>query len=300
MIDLNKIAALAEKAVATGTDMTQAQQGGGDYTPPPEGPCNLRLISYIELGKHAKTIKGVTKVTARVQLVFEVSGKRYPAVTNETTGEVMPVRITIEENLSLNEKANFFKLFTRMNYAGKAKHMAQLVGQAFRGTVVHDKWKGKDGKERITAALRDASGYTVVPPRVEDEDSETGYRVVEVAPAISQYRVFLWDHADMDQWTGLFIDGQYPERKDDKGVVTAPAKSKNVIQNRIKLAVNFTGSPIHTLLVAGGLPLDLPEPETGDDADGAPERDETLDIPGQTAAATPTGAAAADALNGIV
>lgn len=304
-MDMSKIAALAAQAVAKGVDMTQATQGGGDYTPPPEGWANLRFISYIECGKHEKVTKGVKKTTERVMLTFELSGKLYPVNEN---GE--PARITIEENLSLNDKANFYKLFTRMNYAGKAKHMAELLGEAFRGRVCHDKWAGKDGKERITAQLRDKeTGYTIVPPRVEvpkmdDEGAPTGeveVRNVTVAPAISPLKCFLWNFADMEQWAGLFIEGEYPERKNDKGEVTAPAKSKNVLQNKIKLAKNFTGSVMHTLLVAKGGPIDIPDAEDGNDPDAPESFDDVPDAPtGPVTQATPSGVAADDALAGIV
>lgn len=270
-MDATKIAALAAQAVAKGVDMTKAQQGGGDYTPPPEGPCNLRFISYIEIGKQARKVKGVEQIKPRCLLTFEVSGAKYPV---SESGE--PIRITIEETLSLNEKANFFKLFTRMNYDGKAQHITQLLGGAYRGRIVHDKWQGQDGKEKITAVLRNDAGYTITPPRVEvekmDEDGnptgEVEVRNVTVAPAISPLKAFLWDFCDMDQWNSLFIDGEYPARTNDKGEVTHPAKSKNVLQARIKQAKNFVGSPIHTLLASNGKSLDIPDAE--DPADAAP------------------------------
>ena len=266
-IDFN---ALGAQAAADGKDMTKAQTGGGgDYVPPAPGPCRLRFVAYVELGKHKVVTVGKTKVQDRVQLVFEVSGPKHPAKVTES-GEKIPARITITENLSLNEKANFFKLFTRMNYAGGAKHMAQLLGKAYLGTIVHDNWTGKDGKPQISAKLRDEQGYTIRPPQVED--IETGeYRTVPVDEPISALRCFIWDHADMDQWNSLFIDGEYPERKNDKGEVTAPAKSKNVLQDAVRTAENFKGSKIDTLLGNGGKDLDLPAPESGRaalDADG--------------------------------
>jgi hypothetical protein len=64
----------------------------------------------------------------------------------------------------------------------------------------------------------------------------------------------------------LFIEGEYPERKDDKGNVTSPARSKNVFQNAIKNAVNFKGSPIYTLLAQNGQSLDIPTVDEQEDA----------------------------------
>ena len=296
MIDFK---ALGAKAAAEGKDMTKAVQGGGgDYEPPAAGPCRLRLIAYIELGKQKGTFQGKPVVKEKVQLVFELSGpKHQPKVMDD--GTKLPHRITVTENLSLNEKANFFKLFTRMNYAGAATHMAQLVGEAYLGTVYHRTYKGRDGKDRIAVDLSNkADGYSIRPPRFEDP--ETGeLRVIAVDPPISALRCFLWDYADKEQWDSLFIDGEYPERKDDKGVVVAKAKSKNVLQHAVLRAVNFDGSPLHALLAAGGGTIDIPDAEDG--ADAAPESaGEALAGAAASAGTEKPASAAADPLAGVV
>ena len=250
--------ALGAKAAAEGADQTKSVAGGSDYAPPAAGPGLCRLIGYVELGKQRGSFKGVPTIKEKVQLIFELVGKRHPP-RELPDGTKIPVRITVEENLSVNVKANFFKLFQRMNYRQDAQHFAQLLGDGFKCEVVHDKWTGKDGKERTDAVLRNEAGYTIAPPRKDDEDSETGWVNIEVPAALSDIRCFLWEQADMAQWGSLFIEGEYPERKDDKGVVTAKAKSKNVFQNAIKSAVNFQGSPMHALLLGLGQPLDLPD-----------------------------------------
>lgn len=256
--------ALGAKAVANGADQTKAVTGGGDYAPPAAGPGMARFIGYVECGKQRGMMKGKEEIKEKVMLIFELVGKRHA-----TDAEAQPHRITVTETYSLNEKANFFKLFQRMNYRQDAQHIVQLLGEGFKVEVVHDTWKDRMGKDRIDATLRNAGGHTIAPPRKEDEDSETGWVDIAVPPARSDLRCFLWNEADLEQWGSLFIEGEYPERKDDKGVVTAPAKSKNVLQNKIKGAVNFNGSPIHTLLLAGGVPLDLPAPgEDMDDVSG--------------------------------
>ena len=287
--------ALGAKAAAAGTNMTVAQTGGGDYTPPAAGPALCRFVGYVEIGKQKTNFKGVPGVKEQVQLVFELVGKRHATGDDE-----QPHRVTITESFSLNEKANFFKLFQRMNYRQDVQHIAQLLGEGFKCEVVYDKWVGKDGKERTDVVLRNAAGYTIAPPRKEDEDSETGWVDVTVPAARSTIRCFLWNHADMEQWGGLFIEGEYPERKNDKGEVTAPAKSKNVLQNKIKSAVNFIGSPIHTLLVAGGAKLDLPE--VGEDPDMGNERADNIQAQPALAngAQSSTTSPSNDALGGIV
>ena len=252
--------ALGAKAASNGADQTKAVTGGGDYAPPAAGPALVRFIGYIECGKHKIMSMGKATIKDRVLLIFELTGKRHAPAEGQ-----QPHRITITENYSLNEKANFFKIFNRMNYRQDAQHIVQLLGEGFKAEVFHDKWTGKDGKERVEASLRNDSGYTISPPRKEDEDSETGWVDVAVPMHTSPLRCFLWNEADMEQWGGLFIEGEYPERKNDKGEVTAPAKSKNVLQHKVMAATNFIGSPIHTLLTANGAKLDLPAP--GEDPD---------------------------------
>jgi hypothetical protein len=288
MIDFK---ALGAKAVANGADQTKSVAGGGDYTPPAAGPGLARFVGYVEIGKQAGTMKGKPTLKEKVLLIFELVGKRHAVAEGE-----QPHRITIEETYSLNEKANFFKLFQRMNYRQDAQHIVQLLGEGYKVEVVHDKWTGKDGKERTSAVLRNEAGYTIAPPRKEDEDSETGWVDVAVPAAQSSLRCFLWNEADMAQWGSLFIEGEYPERKDDKGNVTAPAKSKNVLQSRIVHAKNYQGSPIHTLLAASGVALDLPAP--GED----PDKREDEETPAAQTPATPAAKVAStdDALGGIV
>lgn len=300
MVDFAKLAA---KAVAAGADQTKAVQGGGgDYAPPAAGPGLARFVGYIEVGKQKGTFKGQPTIKEKVKLVFELVGKRHPP-TEGANGEKIPQRITVTESYSLNEKANFFKLFQRMNYKQDAQHIVQLLGAGFKVEVIHDTWTDRQGKERKDAVLKNASGYTIAPPRKEDEDSETGWVDIAVPAALSAPKCFLWEHADMEQWVSLYIDGEYPERRDDKGVVVTPAKSKNVFQNTIMAATNFVGSPMHTLLVAAGAKLDLPAVGDHDD-----ERDEgNGPAPAPTANGTTAGAAAPltpspsdDALTGIV
>ena len=286
--------ALGAKAASLGANMTVAVAGGGDYEPPAAGPTRLRFVAYVELGKQKGSFQGKATIKDKVQLVFELSGKNHhPDTTND--GVKIPKRISIELNLSLSEKASFFKLFQRMNYKQTATHMAELLGESYKGEVFHREWTGRDGKKNVSAELDNDAGFSIAPPRVEDDDAEGGWKYLEVAAPITPIKCFIWSIADKEQWGSLFIDGEYPERKDASGKVTAPAKSKNILQNKIKRATNFVGSPMHELLVADGTPIDIPAMDEQDD-----------DNPAVGAAATPTPAAVAtgnvkpDALGGIV
>jgi hypothetical protein len=300
------LSAAISKAVAEGADQTVAKTGGGEASIPAAGPCNLRLVAYIELGKHEKEFQGKKKKQDLVSLTFELSGRNHPPV--ESDSGTYPHRITITENLSLNEKARFFKLFQVLNYAGKAKHAAELLGAAFRGRVIHRSYKGRDGKDRTVAELYDKQlgVFTIQAPRVDVTDPETGeptgeQRELKVAEPLSELRCFLWNYADMEQWQSLYIEGEYPERKNEKGEVTAPARSKNQFQLKIRSALNYAGSPIEQLLKNGGKELELPVDGVVDE-DGPDEEADPEGGPAPTPAQTkrPTkGAAKGDPLEGI-
>jgi hypothetical protein len=240
------VAAAAEQSA----DMNVAQKGGGgDYVPPAEGRCGLRFVGYIEIGKQEGTYQGKPKVSDKAFLTFELSGPKWePKVLD--SGEKLPHRITIELNKSLNEKAGYYKLFKAMNWEGKAKIMAQLLGQDFIGRVVHRAYKTKFGKEGVAAELFDkvAGVYTIGAPFVEDMDTGESKRR-NIPPALTELKCFLWDHPSKAMWDSIYIDGEYEERKDEKtGEVTAPAKSKNKYQLAIRAAKNFAGSQIEALV----------------------------------------------------
>lgn len=315
--NLDKYKAMGAAAAAAGADQTKTTAGGGERTILPAGPCRLRFVAYIELGKQKKTVMGKAKVQNTVLLGFEVSGPKHPPRVTDA-GEKLANMVWLEENLSLNEKARFKKLFTVMNYAGSAQHMVQLLGEAYKGTIVHRPWKSDPTKVEAELYDKVKGTFTIEPPRYEKVNPEehenpgpTGeYLPLKVDPAISKIKAFLWDHSDLDDWTALFVEGEWPERKDDKGVVTHKAKSKNVVQNKIKLATNFAGSPIYNLLAAAGGNLDIPDAESGHDPDVTSGDDDTDEAAAAVAAQTaiakaaaakvPVGKAADDQLNNVV
>lgn len=273
-MDIAKIKAKAAEA-AKHTDMTKAKVFEG-REPLAAGPCRLRLVSYIELGKHEKTFKGTKSVKDMVSFTFEVSGPKHPP--REVDGEKFPNLITITETRSLSNKARFFKLVQQLNWKGTETHAAGLVGEAFKGEIIHRKY-AKQGEDKAkpetwTGVAEElynkATGtFTIQPPRVED--AETGeWKMLTVADPIAPYRLFLWEDADMDQWASIFIDGEYPAQEASDGKPAKPAKSKNVLQAKIKSAKNFKDSPIYTLLLNNGQDLDVPDVDEAD----VPEEDD--------------------------
>ncbi len=248
-------AAIAATVATAPVDMSVASKGG-DYVPPAAGSCQLRLVSYLEVGQLEDEWQGVKKYPFEVQVTFELSGKNHEPKKLDD-GTLLPHRITLYLSASkhgyqgqLSEKSGLYKLFRRLNWKGTATHMADLVGEAFLGRVVH---KTSETAKKVRAYLQDDDGFTITPPRFVNPVDDT-ITLVEVAKPVSPLRVFLWNAPEQflkPMWDSLFIDGTW-EAEGDK-----PARSKNVIQERIKSAINFKGSPIHSLLEAGGVTMNL-------------------------------------------
>lgn len=252
------IAAAVAQAAAQTPDMKEAQKGGG-YTPPAEGACFVTLVGYIELGIQivapSKTdpVKYPGGPEEQVQLVFELSGKGHEP--KEVDGKKIPERLSVTLKKSLNEKAWFFKIFNTLNYDKQATHFAQLLGKHFRAKVVHS-----GSKDKIFAGFKESAanggGYTFAPPTYNPVDPETlvpDVTVTKVFPkpeVLTPLKLFLWDFPSKEMWASLYIEGKYDERKDEKtGKVISPARSKNVLQEKIRQASNFKGSPLAELLV---------------------------------------------------
>lgn len=243
---MSSIAARLAKAKAVGPNMNEAQTGGGgDYTPPAAGVARLRLVGYYELGEHTEqTGQYAGKKNKKVRLTFELSGKNHAPA--EVDGKQIPIRMNVDLNYSLNEKAGFFKLFKRMNEAhgNNATIMAELLGKEFLGTVKHSKGK-KDPTKTYADIDKDSIKKAV---RLDEDDNEVP---IKVDPAITELKMFIWDIATMEDWESVFIDGEYPERKNEAGEVIRKAQSKNVIQDMIRSANNFDTLPIADLLRSG-------------------------------------------------
>lgn len=244
------IQAAIAAAAAQGADLNETEAGGGDYTPPAAGNAMARFIGYIELGEqmHKGYQGSPDKYKPTAMFIFELSGKNYPP--KEFEGVKDGIRISFKLPISRNEKSGYIKLFNQLNFLRdpQIKVFPQMLGNPFLCRVVHDTWKNAQGKDVVTAKLRDDNGFTFTAPAFTDpSDGET--KTLNVPGAISAQRLFLWDFCSLPMWNSIYIDGEYPARKDAAGKETAPAKSKNVFQNTIRAAHNFPGSPIAELLL---------------------------------------------------
>lgn len=226
------------KAIAEAAEQNDYNEAtsGGEFTPLPEGPVRLRFVGYVELGKHETEWQGKKREQEKVRFTFEVSG---PKIEPREDGQ--PHLISFEKNKSTGEKAAFYKLFRKMNYTGEHKVFAQMLGEAFRGSLQHST-SGEGENKRTYVNLWDADGnFTIAPPYYDDPESGER-RVLNVPEAKEPLKCFLWANPDKEQWDSIFIDGEW-EAKGDK-----PARSKNFVQEKIKKAINWIGSPMQELL----------------------------------------------------
>lgn len=243
--------ALANRA-AKRSDQTQTKTGGGEFTPPPAGTTVGRLVDYIEVGlQKSRPYKGKEKPPAnKVYVTFELLGKAYVKEI-EVDGKKKEIadRITVPLTLSLHEKSSFKKLFKKMVYGRQdIEHMAQMLGEAFKITVVHNT-VGEGNEKKVYANITDEDGNFLVgapvKQEVDDEGNVIGTKKLAVRDSISAERMFVWDEPTDETWASIFIDG-------DKEITDKDGKkktvSKNWIQNMITSALNFEGSPIQAFL----------------------------------------------------
>jgi hypothetical protein len=214
------------------------------YAPPKQGQAWARFVGYFETGKHEYV--GSEEALDTVELHFELSGPNHPP-RKIGGGLLVPVRITTTEILRLDYTSRYRALFDQMNYAGKARHMAELLGDALVVEVFHR--KSSDGKRTYATmkatkdTLPTGHGYNIRGTSFPDQITGKPIRIPVPEP-ITELKAFIWNSADMDDWNSIFIEGKYDDRTDEKTKVVTPGKSKNVIQNKIMSAVNWRDHPL--------------------------------------------------------
>ena len=223
-------------------DMTKQQATETKKRDIIEGKVMLRFSGYVEVGKHKQTYMGQESVKDKVWLIFEVFGKNYPLENGQ------PLRVTVKENYSLHEKANFKKLFIMMrNNDSEIKHMSQLLGKPFIANLYKYEMNGK-----TYPTLKGKEGYKIGPAVIEDP--ETGdLKEVRVPEMVGPVRRFIWALPDKNDWDGLFIDGQYSD-----------GNSKNIFQNTISSALNYDNSYVQTTIESSKAVKHFQPKEAGD------------------------------------
>lgn len=262
-------------------DQTEDTGSNYVYEPPAAGPCIARFVSYIETGMHEqRAYQGTPKPPAReVILQFQLLGKKHAKEieVKDENGQmqkriVYPV-VKIAMPIMSSPKSNFMKLMSKMVYGREITHMALMLGEAFKVTVIHNKSKGADGKEVIFANLKDGEGtWHIGAPVIQKFDEETGDAIGDPVPinapqATVDFRLLIWDKVRIEMWNSIKIEGTY--KKNDEDV------SKNWIQDRCRSALDFEGSALQLLLAEqeGDLPP-VPTGPSGDEDDLGVSADE--------------------------
>lgn len=266
--DTSSLNAAIEQAASMEDHSVTVEGGSGfkrEYPVPGKHMC--RFIEYVELGKQARKPGkyGQKPPVDQVRLVFELVGKKAfkeITVNGETKLIGFPVRIQV--NKTQSPKGDFHKVFTQLDAGRGKKHMAQMLGEAFvvQITAVDKDGNVLTGKEddyqsrvkylNCFSGTPDAKLWGFSAPL--HEDPETGdIKRIQVPAATQELRCFLWNVPTFEMWQSIYIDGEYESKAED-GSVTK--RSKNIVQEIIMRAVNWEGSPMHTMLAKDGM---LPE-----------------------------------------
>lgn len=247
MSNLSTLLNQANAAAETSADMNEAVKGGGGGGRLiPEGYAFGRIVEYVELGLHREEFNGKQLDAA---LLFQIGFALYGEGYQNEDGSPYIIR-PFSIRMSRNDNSKSYKLFGNLNWKRDKTHFAQLLGSAVLVKIVHVKKKQGDG----VIARVDLEGF--LPPL--DPVTKAPYAIPE--PADSLYRLFLWNNPTKEGWDSIFIGGTWDD-----------GKSKNTLQEKCMLSLDFEGSALQQLL-AGPAPA-LPElpasPAEGKKAKGA-------------------------------
>lgn len=262
------LADIVNQAASESVNLSEASKGGGGgATPPNAGTCIATLVGYIELGLRVKKgYKGAPdKKMRKARFIFELAGGTNPHTVTEGDN---PVKIAKRINVNVwlpaagkapSEKSGLYKVMSALNHAKdpSIKIPAQLLGKHVKVIVSQEKFTNDAGEEIVYGSIGSANdGFRITPATIDLTDEAgmpTGeVRLIPAPEVVSIQRCFLWDYASQAMWDSLFIEGEYEAQEAADGKPAKPAKTKNVIQEEIKQALDWIGSPMQQILGAGG------------------------------------------------
>lgn len=235
---------LGQAAAAT-EDMTQNATFEREL--PKEGIALLRLLSYVETGRHQP--KNPThKPALNAILTFELS---HPKHLIEIDGKKVPQTIQVRIKKGKTSKSGSRKLFAKMNaaYDNQYQHFVQFVGKEFLGEVYHN--TVGEGDNKATYANLDKDGDWSLK-KAETVDAMTEVATpVPVAELHGTPTAFLWEVEDISDedyqqmWDSIFIEGT--REVEDAKTKEKKEVSKNYIQELIKNNIEWEGSRAQAL-----------------------------------------------------
>lgn len=229
MIDFNKVGAEAAKV----DDLTVDKEFEREL--PRAGVAMVRLVGYIETGKHTPT-NPQYKAAYKCILIFELNHPDH--LIELEGGEKVPQRSFIHLNKGTTAKSGYRKLFNVLNKAcdNKYNHFVQMLGKGFLAEVSHNKVKDK------TYANLHADGAWSFRKPVQQDVLTGASTPIPIPEATQDLLGFLWENDGIQDddvktmWDSLFIDGT----KDD-------GSSKNWIQETIMSNIEWEGSRTQSL-----------------------------------------------------
>ena len=217
---------------------------------PRAGAAFVRLLSYIETGRHEP--KNPThKPALRCIFTFELS---HPDHKIEIDGKKVPAKIQIRLNKGSTNKSGYRKLFKVMNQAlgEKYTHFAQMIGEAFLAEIYHNTVGEGTDKAQTYANLDLDGAWSFKAPVQKDviNNTETPIPIDELDGTPT---VFLWENESIQDaqvvqmWDSILIEGEREDgdKKNEDG--TPKMVSKNWIQELIMSNIEWEGSTTQAL-----------------------------------------------------
>ena len=215
---------------------------------PKAGVAFLRLIGYIETGRH-ESFNKTYKPALKTQLIFELSNIKHLI---DIDGKKVPQKFTLRMNKGMTAKSGYKKVFNMMNKAlgGGHTHFFQMFGKPLMGDIYHNKIKVGTPDETTYANLDNEGAFSFRSPMKEDD--LTGEQTeVKIPELHNKLQGFLWenettsDEAYIAMWENLFIEGE--REVVDKVTNEKVSKSKNWIQDLIMSNMEWEGSTCQAL-----------------------------------------------------
>lgn len=236
---------------------------GDSFAPPPAGMALAVISEYVDLGKHPDRhgkVKDKSMITLTLFETNPAKPKGYSETLQDEEGNTYTRGSLLRVNLptrSANPRSRYAKLVRRIAEAVGVEpkddviRIIDLLGKPFAVRVYHNEVTVGEEKKIYANIEKDGGEMQIVQPYALDEDGEPNLDKPLKVPADAQitYRLFMWESASLTHWNSLFIEGTR-ERKDEKG--ETKEVSKNWMQEEIRKASNFIGSPIEGLLIASG------------------------------------------------
>lgn len=276
MIQINDIAAIA----AEQNDLNKAKEFK-EREPLVAGNVLLRLREYYELGLHPGSEKH-PKPAMKGKAVFECVTKKH--LEENAEGKQVPRTIEVYFNCGSTAKAGDRKLFSSMNVAsgGVYKHFAEMIGKPFKATITNNVVKGENGKadrtySNLDAGPRGATAYTFVPAMLADDEGELTVPI-QVPAMYGVGKLFLWEMEGLsddqikEMWEDIYIDGEWEAKEAEDGKPARPARSKNVLQQKLMDNLAWEGSRtqglVEDFVEIDDLTGDAVEPEEEESKEG--------------------------------